>query len=200
MHGVRLYIFHLGDGMYSSLNVIRSDNYNIEFRKNLGVLQSTIKQLSNIFSELLLVNDINNVGEEKKKMMESATLNVKFILQSLIEFLKVPENRQYLLSTFEGYTFQYRLNRYLHSLMELKILKNRPYNKNTALLVLSDLREISKEFHSWLYSYTDHIGIQRDHDKKIDQLSKEIADSQAELHRINSQRTELIYSNASLVS
>lgn len=182
--------------MYLSMNFFRSDNYSSEFKNDVRAIHSIAEVLKNIFNKLLLVNNINELNHVNKTILKDATFDIKFTFQGVIEFLKVPENRHYLLSSYDAYTLRHKLNNYLQALMQIDAL-NEKFTKFSAVAELGDIGEIAREFHLWFNTYSDHIVLQRDHDKKIDILNKQIADSQAELHRVNSQRTELIYSKAS---
>ena len=176
--------------------IVRVEAFDEELRLILNLTNRMLTNLASIFNNLLLLEDIIVFTDEEKEEIKESTTYLKFIIQELIDFLKVSDHRYYIFSTYQRRTLRTRLSRFRRQIMHIET-SNEILDRDGILSIFEDLVEEGYEFHTWIVSYRQFINTQILNDKKIENLNREIANSQALLHQINSQRTELIYSKAS---
>ncbi|MEN3969977.1 hypothetical protein [Acinetobacter sp. BWR-L5] len=176
--------------------IVPVEDFEKEVRVVTGYTQDIMENLKNIFRILLNLESSTYFNQEEKNDLKNYLLDIENMLEEYAEFLKISEYRSYITTSHKNRTLRLRLFRLKRVLLEA-FKACQKVDRDIALLVLDDVAQASYDFSEWLTSYKIFLNTQILHDRKIESLNKKIKASQAELQRINSQRTELIYSQAS---
>lgn len=180
----------------SNLEIVQVGDSENEVKVIVRYTQELMKSLRVIFQNLLNLESSTYFSEEEKKDLKDDLFDIKDMLKDYAEFLKISEYRFYILTKYKNRTLRSRLIR-LNRVVKDALLDSESADRNVALILLEDVAQASYEFSEWLISYKIFLDTQISHDQQIENLNKKITESQAELQRINSKSTELIYSLAS---
>lgn len=176
--------------------IVRVEDSENEVKVIATYSQRLMENIKLIFHKLLDLESSTFFSSEEKNDLKHDLIDIKDMLEEYAEFLKTIEYRQYFFSKYKNRTLRSRLFR-LNRIVKDALAVCEGMDRDIALLVLEEVAQASYDFGEWLNSHKRLLDAQISHDQTIENLNKKIKASQAELETINSQRTELIYSQAS---
>lgn len=143
-----------------------------------------------------LFNDsFQNLGFDEGRPQHIEDLNyfVRFFAENVNDFLKNKKGREYILHETNGYKLQGKIS----NLVNEMIYYEHRFNKNEISDVILNYTIQLNTFLEWFDNYQTQVEIRIESDEIIEKLNKEIRETKSDLNKINSEKTEEIYSTAS---
>lgn len=182
-----------------TVNVNNNSYYEAQkkFLEELDLTDKIFLRALNKYRNLYeLFNDsFQELGPEIKKSLHIKDLNnlVRFFAQNVNEFLKNKKKCEYILHVTNGSKLQEKISELVNAMIQYDGLLNK---ENIGDFILNQA-VAANFFLEWFENYKTQIDIKIESEDRIKELNSEINKSKAILNKINSEKTEEIYSTAS---
>lgn len=148
------------------------------------------KKLYKLFNDSFQKFGFDN---DRPKHIEDLNQFVMSFAESVKDFLKIKENRNYILHDTNGNKLQEKIS----DLVNEMIYYEKRFNKDEIAEVILSYAIQLNTFLEWFDNYRTQIELRVESDGIIEKLNNEIKESKSILNKLNSEKTEKIYSGAS---